>query len=66
VISWNQLKPQTKIPKIYKLITPFDPKKHNNPITPKKKTTPPPQKRKQTHKFSQPRSKKQPKIPKKD
>jgi hypothetical protein len=51
---------------MYKLITPFDPKKHNNPITPKKKTTPPPQKRKQTHKFSQPRSKKQPKIPKKD
>jgi len=40
VISWNQLKPQTKIPKIYKLITPFDPKKHNNPNTPEKKTNP--------------------------
>jgi hypothetical protein len=49
VISWNQLKPQTKIPKIYKLITPFDPKKtqqshhpkkENNPTTPKKKTNP--------------------------
>jgi hypothetical protein len=37
-----------------------------NTLTQKNTTIPTPQKRKQTQKFSQPRSKKQPKIPKKD